>query len=309
MTRTSEIARRLIRASRDDVYDVYRRFEWKPRLDTDRWAMPPELLSLHGTDVWSALRDEQRHALSVLETANLFANTLHGEQFLVSGLSARLHRGGPRAAEELTDYLHHFLDEENKHMVMFGLFCRKYAGRVYPDRSLELPKSYAPGEEEIAFYVMAMIIEDYGDHYNVRTMLDERCDALVREISEQHHADESRHLAFDRAYLEELAERWLPRWDDAQLASFRAWLRAFERATWALYYNPSVYREAGIPDAYDVRTHALAHPAQVAHRERVGKKLDRFFAKIGLLEHGKCEHDDGSAARGAPTPIAITATR
>jgi hypothetical protein len=283
MDRTSEISRRLIRASREDVYDVYRRFEWKERLDDDRWGMPPELVSLYGTDVWPSLSDDQRRRLSVLETANLFANTLHGEQFLVSGLSERLYRG-THTKEEMTDYLHHFLDEENKHMVMFGLFCRKYAGRVYPDRSLELSKRYAPGEEEIAFYVMAMIIEDYGDHYNVRTMLDDRCDSLVREISEQHHADESRHLAFDRAYLTELAARWVPRWDEAQLASFRAWVHAFEQATWSPYYNPSVYRDAGIPEPYEVRTLALAHPAQVAHRARVSAKLDRFFAKIGLLE-------------------------
>jgi len=252
--------------------------------------MPPELSSLYGTDEWSSLDDEQRHRLSIFETANLFANTLHGEQFLVAGLSARLY--GARVSAETTDYLHHFLDEENKHMVMFGLFCRKYAGRVYPDRSLELAKRYAPGEEEIAFYVMAMIIEDYGDHYNIRTMRDDSCDSLVREISELHHVDESRHLAFDRAYLAELAERWLPRWDEAQLSSFRAWLRAFQQATWGPYYNPSVYRDAGIPEPYEVRARVIAHPAQVAHRARVSAKLDRYFTKIGLLD---AQNDDDDA--------------
>lgn len=282
MRTTDEIARRLTRSSREDLYDVYRRFDWKERLDADRWALPPELLTLHGTELWSGLPDRTKHRLSILEAANLFATTLHGEQFLVAGLADRVYAA--RQSEEMTDYLHHFLDEENKHMVMFGLFCRKYAGRVYADKSLELRRTYAPGEEEIAFYVMAMIIEEYGDHYNVRTMLDQDCDSLVRAISQQHHVDESRHLAFDRAYLAELAERWVPQWDAAQLERFRTWLRAFQSATWGNYYNPAVYRDAGFPEPYAVRAHAIASEAQVAHRAKVSAKLDRFFAKVGLLE-------------------------
>ncbi|UJR87061.1 diiron oxygenase [Sandaracinus amylolyticus] len=281
MTRTDELSRRLIAASRDELYDVYRRFEWTDRLDRDRYAMPPELLTLHGTPIWGDLSDEQRHRLSIAETANLFANTLHGEQALVAGLSERLY--GAKLSDEITDYLHHFLDEENKHMVMFGVFCRKYVGRVYPDRSVAFPKMLAPGEDEIGFYAMAMVVEDFGDFYNVRTMKDDRCDALVREISLQHHMDESRHLAFDRAYLGELTERWLPQWDEAQRAKFAAWLRGFMEANWSLYYNPSAYKDAGIDEPYVARNLAMAHPAQVAHRTRVSAKLVRFFEKIGLL--------------------------
>ena len=284
MTRTDELSARLSAASREAFYDVYRRFAWTERLDVDRWAMPPELLTVYGTPVWGDLTDEQRHKLSIAETANLFANTLHGEQVLVAGLSERLY--GTKLSDEITDYLHHFLDEENKHMVMFGIFCRKYLGRVYPDRSVAFPKLMAPGEAEIGFYAMAMVVEDFGDFYNIRTMKDDRCDPLVRDISELHHMDESRHLAFDRAYLTELSERWLPEWDEAQRAKFSSWLRGFMDANWSLYYNPSAYKDAGIPDPYAVRQIAIDHPAQVEHRAKIAAKLMRFFEKIELLPRG-----------------------
>lgn len=281
MTHTAEISRRLSQASRDDYYDVYRRFTWTDRLDPAKWAMPPELLTLWGTPVWDTLTDEQKHKVSLNETANLFANTLHGEKILVSGLSERLYQS--KSEDDVSDYLHHFLDEENKHMVMFGIFCRKYAGRVYPPKALSFPKELAAGEAEIGFYAMAMVVEDFGDFYNVRTMKDDRCDRLVREISEVHHMDESRHLAFDRAYLTELAEEWLPKWDEAQRTKFATWLRGFMDANWSTYYNPTVYREAGIPDAYEVRQQAFHHPVQVALRNQIAGKLTRFFEKIELL--------------------------
>jgi hypothetical protein len=281
MPRTDELCRRLNAASRDAFYDVYKRFEWTDRLAPDKWGMTPEILTLWGTDDWAGLTDEQKHKLSIAEQANLFANTLHGEQILVAGLSHRLY--GHKLSPEITDYLHHFLDEENKHMVMFGLFCRKYLGRVYPEKSLALPKDFGPGEEEIGFYAMAMVVEDFGDFYNIRTMKDDRCDPLAREISAVHHVDESRHLAFDRAYLTELCEQWLPQWDEAQHAKFRAWLSGFMKASWSTYYNPAVYKDAGIENAYEVRQRALHHPAQIAHRREVQSKLVRFFTKVGLL--------------------------
>ena len=146
--RTDELSARLTAKSRESIYDVYRRFAWTDALDADRLAMPPEILSLYGTDVWGTLSDEQVHRLATLETANLFANTLHGEQVLVAGLSQQLY--GKTLSDEMTDYLHHFLDEENKHMVMFGVYCRKYAGRVYPEKKLAFPKDVVPAKRRSA---------------------------------------------------------------------------------------------------------------------------------------------------------------
>lgn len=217
LSHTNDLSKRLSALSREHFYDVYRTFDWPDEIDPDHLSMPPEVTTLSGTEVWSSLTDEQIHRLTICETATLFANTLHGERLLVSGLATQLY--GRDATPEITDYLHHFLDEENKHMIMFGLFCEKYVGRVYPDKKFSLPgHAMAPGEELIRFYAMAMVVEAFGDYYNVRAMQDDRCDPLTRAISRAHHYDEARHLAFDRAYLTELAAEYLPQWPEETLS-------------------------------------------------------------------------------------------
>ena len=54
-------------------------------------------------------------------------------------------------------------------------------------------------------------------------------------------------------------------------------------SNWATYYSPAVYKDVGIAEAYEARTLAIQHPAQVAHRAHVAGKLTRFFEKIHLL--------------------------
>lgn len=281
METASELAVRLTKASRKKHWDVYNTFEWPEALDANAWYMPPELISLYGTPAWDALTEEQQKRLSLYELGNFFSLVLQGERPLVAGLVDRLYAKGNTTS--VNEYLHHFVDEENKHMVMFGEFCNRYVGKVYPEKKIILPREYAKGEEEVAFYCKVMVVEELGDFYNLAIEKDERCDPLVREVNKVHHIDEARHLAFGRLYLAELFERYSPGWSPEKLASFQEWLAAFLKACWADYYNPSVYRDAGIADAYEVRQAALAHPATVAHRQRGAEKIVSYFLKTGLL--------------------------
>ena len=95
-----------------------------------------------------------------------------GGAALVAGLSDRLYSRSNN--KHITEYLHHFLDEENKHMVMFGEFCHRYIGKVYPEKKISLPREYAKGEEEVAFFCKVMVVEELGDYYNVMIDRDER---------------------------------------------------------------------------------------------------------------------------------------
>lgn len=282
METAAQLAVRLSMASRRKFYDVYRAFEWPEALEADAWAMPPELISLHGTPAWDTLDEPVRRRLSLYEMGNLFSLVLQGERLLVQGLAHRLY--GKSTGHAITGYLHHFLDEENKHMVMFGEFCERYVGKVYPEKKLPLPRRYEPGQEEVVFFCMAMVVEELGDFYNVAVGQDERVDPLVREINKVHHVDEARHLAFGRLHLRELFERHAPQWSPQALDDFRTWLGGYLRASWADYYNPAVYRDAGIPLAYDIRQAALSHPAARAHRERASAKLVDYFVATGLLD-------------------------
>jgi hypothetical protein len=281
METTSQLAVRLSRASRKLFYDVYNHFDWPEQLVEGAWCMPPELISIHGTPAWDAMTEAQRKRLSLYEICNLFSLVLQGERPLVAGLSDRLYQR--QNDRDITTYLHHFLDEENKHMVMFGEFCHRYIGKVYPEKKISLPREYAKGEEEVAFFCKAMVVEELGDYYNVAIEKDARVDPLVREINKVHHIDEARHLAFGRAHLADLFQRHSAQWSADDLAGFRRWLADYLRASWGDYYNPSVYRDAGLADAYEIRQAALAHPACVAHRQAVSAKLVDYFVRTGLL--------------------------
>jgi len=281
METASELAVRLTKASRKKLWDVYNTFDWPAALQENVWYMPPELISIYGTPVYDALTEEQQKRLSLYELGNFFSLVLQGERPLVQGLVHRLYAKGNTVS--VNEYLHHFVDEENKHMVMFGEFCNRYIGKVYPEKKISLPKEYAKGEEEVAFYCKVMVVEELGDYYNVTIEKDERIDPLVREVNRVHHIDEARHLAFGRLQLAELFQRYSPEWSPQTLASFRSWLVEYTRASWGDYYNPAMYRDAGLADSYEVRQMAMSHPACAAHRQRAAAKLTGYFVKTGLL--------------------------
>jgi len=281
METSAQLATRLTRASRRKAWDVYSSFNWTESLEADRWCMPPELISIFGTPVWEALSEEQRRRLSQFEIGNFFSLVLQGERPLVQGLVHRLYLRS--SGREITDYLHHFVDEENKHMVMFGEFCNRYIGKIYPEKKISLARDYAKGEEEVSFFCKVMVVEELGDFYNVLIERDERVEPLVRELNRVHHVDEARHLAFGRLHLAELFARYSPEWSAETLAGFRSWLVEYLRASWGDFYNPTMYRDAGLADAYEVRQMALAHPACAAHRQRASAKLVKYFVKTGLL--------------------------
>lgn len=281
METASDLATRLTRASRKKFWDVYNAFTWPDALVEGMWMMPPELISLYGTPAWDSLDEAQRLRLSHYELGNFFSLVLQGERPLVQGLVDRLY--SKKNSKEITEYLHHFVDEENKHMVMFGEFCNRYIGKVYPEKKISLPREYAKGEEEVAFFCKVMVVEELGDFYNITIEKDERIEPMARELNRVHHIDEARHLAFGRLYLTELFERYRAGWSEEQLAGFRSWLVEYLRASWGDYYNPTVYRDAGLADGYELRQMAMAHPATAAFRQRASAKLVSYFVKTGLL--------------------------
>src|SRR5258705_9837826 len=115
METASALASRLSQASRRKIWNVYSQFTWPEKLDDSKWCMPPELVSVFGTETWQGLDPAQQRRLSLFEIGNFFSLVLQGERPLVQGLVHRLY--AKDGGQEVTDYLHHFVDEENKHMV------------------------------------------------------------------------------------------------------------------------------------------------------------------------------------------------
>lgn len=250
---------------------------WPPAIPEDAWCFTPELISLHGTPAWESLDDAQRRRLAFHECAGFFALNIHGERALLEGLARRLYR---RDLATHAAYLHHFVAEENRHMSWFGGWCERYAGKVYPDRKLVLPREHAPGEDDVLFFARIVIFELLVDGLNRRMARDARLHPLVREINRRHHEDESRHLAFGRLVVEELWRRHAPAWPEAVRAAVPAYLAAYLTASWREYHNPDVYRDAGLPDPLRLARESFAHPAAAARRAELGARAQRFIEEL-----------------------------
>jgi len=270
---------KLNRASERGYNNPYTSIQWPERLDPDAWQFAPEFVSLHGTPMWDTLDEPARRRLAFHEACNFFSLNIHGEQELIAGLARRAYLQDDR---ELTAYLHHFLDEENKHMVWFGEYCLRYLGRIYPDRKLAFPREYAAGEEDLLFFAKVMVFEFLVDAYNLAMGRDDRLDPLAKQIHWQHHVDEARHLAFGASMVAALKEKFFCTWPAEKQREVRAYLQAYTLATWREYYNPDVYADAGISDAYGTMEAAWQHPATRAFRARIAERLDATLAELGL---------------------------
>ncbi len=271
---------RLSQLSRMKYQNPYQAITWPASVDPEaHWFFTPEFSSLHGTLYWSELGDAAARKLAFHEAANFFSLNIHGEKSLIAGLADRLYR--PDLAD-IADYLHHFLDEENKHSVYFGGFCQRYA-RVYRSRHVPFLGDSDREVSDLLFFAKALIFEEIADQYNFLQAGDSRLHDLARFINQAHHADESRHLVFNRAIVQAFWQTYAAGWSDQRLAEIRGYLAQFFTTTWREYYNPDVYADCGFADPWQVAEDAWASPAQRDHRIRISAKCMRFFLATGLF--------------------------
>jgi hypothetical protein len=274
-----QVVERLCEASRDDFANPYL-LAWPEKMDPDQWYMTPELLSLYPTPFYPQLPDDQRKRLSFLEAVNFFSLNIHGEKSLIEGLANQLY--GKRSPI-FYDYLHHFLDEENKHMIYFGGFCMRYAGKVYADKKIAMNRDYAAGEEEFLFFAKVLIFEEIVDVYNIRMSQDERLAPIAREINRLHHRDEARHLVFGRRVVKELFDQYFEKWGPVALDHIRSYLAEYLIATWREYYNPDVYRDLGMSHPYHVYEKAFGDAGSQSHRKNISSGCIEYFLSNGIL--------------------------
>jgi hypothetical protein len=283
MSDVAAMVERLCALSRDAYANPYGAIDWPHAIDPDAWCMSPELISIHGTDAYRALGDAGRKRLAFFECVNFFSLNIHGEKALVQGLARRLYEKDAASPE----YLHHFLDEENKHMIQFGEFCRRYAGKIYDDRKVVFPREHAPGEETFLFFAKVLVFEELVDKYNLRIARDERLAPVVRRINDLHHRDEVRHLAFGRRAVKELYQRSAPGWSDETRDEVTRTLRSYIAACFCEYFNPEAYRDAGLSDPLEVREAALASPESVERRRVMSARCLRSLREAGIaIEEG-----------------------
>ncbi len=281
MAAISKTVKRLSEISIKEYINPYSHLDWPDAIDESEWFTSPELISVYGTRWYETLSETAKKRLSFYEAVNFYSLNIHGEKSLIEGLAARLYKKGN---DEISPYLHHFLDEENKHMVYFGTFCMKYAGKVYPDKKLVFPREHAPGEEDFLFFARVLIFEEIVDVYNVMMARDERLASIARQINLLHHRDEARHLVFGRLIVKELFARYGPAWSPETLSGVRDYLKSYLVATWKEYYNPAVYRDAGSESPYELMEEAFQAEPSREHRKQISKGCVEFLTENGILD-------------------------
>ncbi|WP_117212892.1 diiron oxygenase [Allorhizocola rhizosphaerae] len=280
LSQVSETTARLSRLSQRAFQNPYTSVEWPSTLEPERdWFSTPEYVSLHGTPMWTGLDEAARRRLAFHEAAGFYSLNIHGEKALMQGLAARLYRSD---LTDRTGYLHHFLDEENKHSIYFGGFCTRYA-RVYRSRQ---PLFGTERERDVAdflFFATTLIFEEIVDRYNRVQARDRRLHPLARFINDNHHREEARHLVFGRRVVSAMWTAGAPHWTGSTIDEIRDDLARFLTATWREYYHPDVYADAGLDDPWELAESAWAAPAQRAHRRKVSAGCLEFLTSVGVL--------------------------
>ncbi|MEU3096227.1 diiron oxygenase [Streptomyces sp. NPDC006967] len=272
---------RLENLAESGYYNPYTMFDWPEAIEPDQPWMSESLTTLAGTPMWDELTREQQIALTRFEAINFFSLNIHGIRELMSEVVMRIHE---RPYADVSEFLHHFIGEENEHMWFFAQFCLRYGGKLYPAQptlkadSVEHLSSVA---RELIVFARILIFEEIVDYYNAHMATDQSLPPIAREINRVHHQDESRHVAFGRMIFTHLLGQ-VARRDPDEVPLVAEYLENYLQYSIATLYNPAAYRDAGIPDALALRRRALEHPARLKAHDDVLKRTRKFLTKSGV---------------------------
>lgn len=243
-------AEKLVAATKRNTQDPNELLRCEP-LSKDVLWIPEELLSLHGTEHYPALTDEQRLKLSHLEFLLLCSINCYGEKEVISNMAAIMMKKKFRSHQE---YLTHFLREECEHINVFSHFVRMH-GTFY-----EIPYLYVQGDmwknddlADLAVFLHVYIFEVIGHELNRVIGNDETVPDAVRALNRYHMRDEGRHLAFGQQLLDELAASVIPSLEPAALVRLQDHAWHYLSTLHRQYHNLKLYRDLGLPNAFNVR--------------------------------------------------------
>ena len=262
-------------------YNPYTMFDWPDDLTRERPWMSEDLTTLYGTPAWDLLSAEQRLALTRCEAIHFFSLNVHGIRELMSEVVLRIHT---KAYADVSEFLHHFIGEENEHMWFFSKFCLQYGGKIYPptpnvglgrDLQVSVPAT------ELIMFARILIFEEIVDYFNARMATDSTLPQIAQDLNRVHHQDESRHVAFGRQIFTQLLDQVKRNYPE-DLAPLNKYLHDYLLFSIRSLYHPAVYRDAGIADPVRVRAEALARPERAEAHAQILQRTVRFLERSGL---------------------------
>lgn len=271
---------RLSMMSERDYYNPYRVFDWAESLPDDGFWMSPELLSVYGTPLGDQLSTDQLQRLSKWESINFYSLNVHGIRELLLEITARIHTSG---FEIMSDYLHHIIGEENEHMWFFATFCRKYGGKIYPDKQMRWSNADDTDAADFLVFARLWIFEEIVDYFNAKMGDDDRLPPTVRQVNAIHHRDESRHIAFGRQIVGHMFTKLTKTVSAERIDELGAHLTMYMDLSAQSLVNPGAYRDAGLDNPYALRRDVFESGAWQSQKANVLKRPRDYLNRIGLI--------------------------
>jgi hypothetical protein len=268
---------RLSDAAHRKSFDPWRDIDWSVPFDDAHFYLPPDLVSLYGTELWNSMTREQQVRLSMHEASSTLAQGLWFENILSFKLLAYLYRSNPQ--EPHFYWMLQEIADECRHSMMFGEFIRRSGTPWYqPDWWVTFTANFtrfvAP---KVSVFLGVLAAEATTDYLNRRVMQDPECHPIMRQIARIHVIEEARHLGYARHWLEENYARMpLP---------MRVWIRMqapiVTSTLLSQLVNARVYDECGLPP--QAASMARRNPARRRFRRDACAELIGFLDRIGAV--------------------------
>lgn len=272
---------RLIGLSVTHKNNPFADIQWPESIPEDTLWMPKQLMTVYGTKAAEALSEEDWVRLSKWESIWFYSFNVHGERHLLRDVLDCMHTPG---YEDISEYMHHFVCEENNHSWFFSYFCTRYGGKVYTDKRIQFQAEIpTPAVQAFLTFARILILEEILDYYNVAIEKDQNIPDIIRQLNRLHHFEEARHMTFGRMLVADPFETVVKTGTDDDVFSCQNYLQRY--ITWcveSLYY-PQMYRDAQIHDAYAFRNAVMADPARQDHHDALTSRIKTFLIKIGAL--------------------------
>ncbi|WP_065489603.1 AurF N-oxygenase family protein [Rhodococcus opacus] len=273
-----EVAGRLLAGSVKRSYAPVVDIDWDAPLEDGKYFLPPQVLSLWGTEMWDRMSEAQRIELSRQESANILSVGIWFENILNQALLRALLHNDPSSLH--TRYTLTEMGDECRHMTMFGRAIEQMGAKPFQLRWYQavvvnvLPKTF----RGTMLWVAALIGEEIFDATQRRVLEDPQLQPMISRLMRIHVTEESRHIRFAREGVRRrVAEGH--RID-------RLWVGTvqgiggplFQR----LFTNPAMYERAGL-DPKEARRQALANPNFRENQRRGFESLAAFLEENGLM--------------------------
>jgi hypothetical protein len=279
---------RLVTLSKEHSYNAYERFSWPEAVAADRLWCDEDLLTTYGTSLHDRLSQDQKAALSKWEAINFFSLNVSGIKSALEFVCRCIYE---QRYDDISEYLHIFIAEENAHMWFFAAFCRRYAGKIYPSLAFTVRPIDDRLERDLYMFASTLVFEEFVDFYNHKVGNNAAVPDIVREINQQHHLDESRHVSFGREVVKGLfAEIIAADPSDATRERIATTCKGMIRYFISLMYNPLAYADAGIVEtsgfasASAMRNWLRNSPDRKEHHGIWFRRTADFFRRAGLVD-------------------------